>query len=110
MGTIDQDAFRREMEAAGATVSLWGNGPCDRYPVHTHAYRKVICCLAGSIVFHLLDEDVSLVQGARVVIDSGTAHSADVGPDGVRCAEAQFSCDVRPRGPIASESVQEVDR
>lgn len=91
MVPIDEDDFRREMEAAGATVSFWGNGPGDHYAVHAHSYRKVLCCLQGSIVFHLPDADVELVPGMRMVIDPGTAHSADVGAHGVRCAEAQFA-------------------
>lgn len=78
------------MQDAGATVSVWANGPGDHYSVHTHGYRKVLCCLQGGIVFHLPDADVALGPGARTIIEPGTPHSADVGTQGVRCAEAHF--------------------
>ena len=45
-------------------------------------------CLAGSIVFHTDDGDVSLSAGDVLELEPGTRHAATVGPDGVRCAEA----------------------
>jgi quercetin dioxygenase-like cupin family protein len=88
---IDETEFRQEMEGAGAlVVSVWGNGPGDRYGVHSHPYRKVLGCLEGSIVFHLPEENVELGAGQRLTIDPETPHSATVGPGGVRCAEARF--------------------
>lgn len=91
----DEEAFRREMEAAGATVTSWENGPGDHYAIHSHSYRKVLLCLRGSIVFHLPEADVELGTGSCMVVDSGTAHSADVGEAGVRCVEAQVRVERR---------------
>jgi quercetin dioxygenase-like cupin family protein len=85
------ETFRREMRQAGASVSAWSNGPGDRYGPHSHPYRKVLCCLEGSIVFHLPTSDETLSTGQRLVIEPGTVHSATVGPAGVRCAEAHFT-------------------
>lgn len=88
---MDEDRFRDEMARAGATsVSVWANAPGDTYAPHSHTYRKVLCCLDGSIVFHLPDGDAQLEAGSRTEIEPGTRHSASVGPDGVRCAEARF--------------------
>lgn len=92
----DEAIFRQEMEAAGATVSSWGNGPGDRYGLHSHSYRKVLYCAQGSIVFHLPEADVELVAGSRLVIDPSTAHSAEVGGAGVRCVEAHLHAGVHP--------------
>lgn len=78
------------MESVGATVSVWANPPGVDYSSHAHGYRKVLYCLRGSIVFHLPDADMELAAGRRMVIEPGTVHSASVGPDGVRCAEARF--------------------
>lgn len=61
------------------------------YPAHSHAYKKVLCCLEGSIVFHLANDDVSLSAGDRAVVEPRVEHSATVGPAGVRCAEAHVS-------------------
>ena len=63
-------------------------GPGDRYGSHHHDYRKTLCCLSGSIVFHTPDGDHPLGPGDRLVLDPGTPHGATVGPEGVRCAEA----------------------
>ena len=79
---MSEDAFTKEMEAAGYAVSTWSNGPGDRYGAHSHAYKKVLCCLEGSIVFHTADADTSLTPGDRMVIEPGVEHSATVGPTG----------------------------
>lgn len=86
---MDTSSFVEEMSAEGHTVREWANGPGDTYSAHSHPYRKVLCCLAGSIVFHLPDGDESLSPGDRLVVEPGVEHSATVGDSGVRCAEAQ---------------------
>lgn len=83
-----QHEFEAEMAAAGRRTTSWSNGPGFRYDSHTHPYRKTLCCLEGSIVFHTPKGDVTLEPGDRLVLDPGTPHAATVGPDGVRCAEA----------------------
>lgn len=80
-----------EMRRMGADVSVWSNAPGDRYAAHAHPYRKVICCVEGSIVFRLPGDDVALRTGERLVIEPSTVHSAEVGPAGVQCAEARFA-------------------
>jgi len=85
------DAFLEEMQASGYPVTTWSNGPGDRYAPHTHPYRKILCCLEGSIAFHTADGDVALEPGERLVIEAGREHAATVGPSGVRCAEAHAS-------------------
>ncbi|MGH9114464.1 MAG: cupin domain-containing protein [Acidimicrobiales bacterium] len=80
--------FAAEMAAAGHPVTVWANAPGDTYAAHSHGYQKVLCCLEGSIVFHLAGHDEPLSQGERLVLEPGTEHSATVGPSGVRCAEA----------------------
>jgi quercetin dioxygenase-like cupin family protein len=84
-------AFAEEMRAAGHYVSEWSNEPGDRYSLHSHPYKKVLCCLQGSIDFHLADRDVALREGDQVELDPGVEHSATVGPSGVRCAEAHLT-------------------
>lgn len=50
---MDRDDFLAEMRSAGHRVSEWSNGPADTYSAHSHSYKKVLCCLEGSITFHL---------------------------------------------------------
>ncbi len=71
-----------------STPRFWGNGPGDTYGAHTHAYHKVLFCLAGSITFHLDEGDVALAAGDRIDLPAGTSHAATVGPDGCECVEA----------------------
>ena len=88
---MDPAGFTEEMRAAGYAVTEWGNGPGDRYGTHSHAYKKILCCLEGSIVFHLADGDRALHAGDRLVVEPSVEHSATVGPSGVRCAEAHVT-------------------
>lgn len=84
------DEFVTEMTSAGYPVSTWSNPPGDTYPPHAHSYRKILCCLEGSVTFHTPDGDVQLEQGQRLDLHAGTTHSATVGAQGVRCAEAHL--------------------
>lgn len=77
-----------ELEARGLDLRAWSNGPNDTYGWHDHGYHKTLVCLAGSIVFHTDDGDVSLSAGDVLELEPGTRHAATVGPQGVRCAEA----------------------
>jgi mannose-6-phosphate isomerase-like protein (cupin superfamily) len=88
-GAATRDDARRAIleEGCGAPRS-WGNGPGDRYGVHTHERPKVLFCLQGSIVFHTDEGDVDLTAGDRLDLAAGTPHAATVGPDGCACIEA----------------------
>lgn len=66
----------------------WGNGAGDTYGWHSHAYHKVLFCLAGTITFHVREADVTLGPGDRLDLDPGTEHAATVGDDGCSCVEA----------------------
>jgi quercetin dioxygenase-like cupin family protein len=69
----------------------WSNGPGDRYAAHSHAYEKVLYCVEGSIDFVLetSERKLSLEAGDRMVLPSGTVHSAMVGPAGCVCIEGR---------------------
>jgi quercetin dioxygenase-like cupin family protein len=85
---MSAETFAEEMRALGHRVTEWSNGPGFRYAPHSHPYKKILCCLQGSIVFHVGSTEVSLAPGDRTVIEPGSEHAATVGPGGVRCAEA----------------------
>jgi len=72
-------------------VFSWSNGPGDRYGEHAHPYTKLLYCTRGSIDFRLRDgKTIHLESGARMVLPSGTAHSAVVGPTGCTCIEGKL--------------------
>jgi quercetin dioxygenase-like cupin family protein len=75
---------------AGGCYS-WSNGHGDRYAPHSHDYEKVLYCVDGSITFLLEAEgrQLDLKAGDRMVLPSGTVHSAVVGPAGCTCIEGR---------------------
>ncbi len=88
----DPDALLARLQRTGRSYYVWGNEPGDTYAVHTHAYRKHLVCLTGSIRFTLptTSEVVDLHAGDELDLPAGTAHGAIVGDSGVRCAEAHM--------------------
>lgn len=86
---VEEAALLRQLAEEGWSGGYgWGNGPSERYPEHAHGYAKALICVRGDIVFLTAEGDVRLRLGDRLELDAGTAHSAVVGPDGVRCVEA----------------------
>lgn len=89
MAVGDRDAALRAFREEGCSPPRsWRNGPGDTYGGHSHAYHKVLFCLAGSITFHLDDGDVTLEAGDRLDLTAGTVHAATVGNEGCTCVEA----------------------
>jgi uncharacterized protein YjlB len=91
-----EQELRARMQQEGLCPYTWSNGPGDYYAVHSHKYEKVLCCVQGSIRF-LLHKDlviadntevVDLAPGDCMILPAGVRHSAQVGPQGVRCLEA----------------------
>ncbi len=86
-----QELMARLRAEATACYS-WSNGPGDRYAPHSHSYEKVLYCVDGSITFILEAEDgkrIELQTGDRMVLPTGTIHSAVVGPAGCTCIEGK---------------------
>jgi len=80
-----------KLRAEASGCYSWSNGPGDRYAAHSHGYEKVLYCVAGSITFVIGSERrrLELKPGDRMVLPSGTVHSAIVGPQGCTCIEGQ---------------------
>lgn len=79
------------LESEARDCHGWSNGPGERYAPHSHAYEKVLYCVAGSITFRLEAEgrEIHLAAGDRMVLAAGTRHSARVGPGGCECIEGR---------------------
>ncbi|HXD81970.1 MAG TPA: cupin domain-containing protein [Candidatus Acidoferrum sp.] len=80
------------LRAEATDCYSWSNGPGDRYAPHSHSYEKVLYCVDGSITFILEAEDgkrIELRTGDRMVLPTGTIHSAVVGPAGCTCIEGK---------------------
>ena len=85
----DEAALLARLAADGWSEGYgWGNGSGERYPEHSHGYDKALYCVRGSVVFRTAEGDLALQPGDRLELDRGTAHSAVIGPAGVRCVEA----------------------
>jgi mannose-6-phosphate isomerase-like protein (cupin superfamily) len=84
-----RDAAMRAFAAEGCSPPRsWSNDPGDTYGRHSHGHHMVLFCLAGSITFHLGEDDVRLQAGARLDLAPGTDHAATVGDGGCACVEA----------------------
>jgi len=90
-----EQELRKRMQEEGISPYAWSNGPGDTYSVHSHHCEKVLYCVQGSIRFVLPDHPhignngaIDLAPGDRMVLPSGTRHSAQVGSNGVTCLEA----------------------
>ncbi len=88
----DPERLLAELRTSGWGYSTWSNGPEDRYAVHSHAFRKHLVCLRGSITFTFpgTGESVELAAGDALDLPPATPHGAVVGPEGVECAEAHM--------------------
>jgi quercetin dioxygenase-like cupin family protein len=88
---IDETAIRVLLEREADSGYEWSNGPGTVYGSHSHAYRKILYCLRGSIRFDLVasGEVIELKPGDRLDLPPGTPHAAVVGPGGVTCVEGQ---------------------
>lgn len=84
----DESAVLDLIRGRGLHPQAWRNGPGEAYGWHEHGYRKVLYCVAGSIVFHTDGGDVAVAAGDRLDLPAGTRHAATVGPEGCRCIEA----------------------
>jgi quercetin dioxygenase-like cupin family protein len=84
-----RDELMNNLRAEASGCYSWSNGPGDRYVAHTHNFEKVLYCVEGSITFVLENEGrrLDLRPGDRMVLPSGTVHSAIVGDSGCTCIE-----------------------
>jgi quercetin dioxygenase-like cupin family protein len=87
---LEEDLMTRLRGEASGCYS-WSNGAGDRYAPHSHAYEKVLYCVDGSITFNLEGDGrrIELKAGDRMVLPSGTVHSAVVGAAGCTCIEGK---------------------
>ncbi len=85
-----EGVVRRLLLAESLSPIRWSNRPGEKYPVHTHAYAKVLVVVQGSITFTLPEtgETFTLRSGDRLELPAGVAHGALVGAQGVACLEA----------------------
>ena len=81
---------REQFEREGLVAHEWSNDAGVFYERHSHPFRDIIRCVAGSITFHTSEEDYALIPGTRFEMDPRTEHAATVGPEGVLCLEAQI--------------------
>lgn len=84
------ETIQQRLQQEGLHAYPWSNEPDDYYPVHEHAYDKVLFVLSGSITFGLPAQNLRLTlhPGDRLELPAGTPHDAVVGPAGVVCIEA----------------------
>ncbi|MEJ2749466.1 MAG: cupin [Anaerolineae bacterium] len=85
-----EDDLKQMLLDEGLEPYRWSNEAGDVYAAHIHNFHKVICVVAGSIMFGFpIDgEPIVLRAGDRLDLPAGVRHNAVVGPEGVVCLEA----------------------
>jgi quercetin dioxygenase-like cupin family protein len=91
-------SIEQRLRAEADDVYGWSNGPGDRYARHSHAYRKILYCVRGSIDFQLDDRIIPLRAGDRMELPADTPHAATVGPEGCACIEGKARSRARADG------------
>lgn len=88
---MDEAAITRQLAGEGLAATRWSNSPGAVYPLHDHAYAKVLIVAHGSIDFFVGEPErrVTMQPGTRLELPAKTAHRAIVGSAGVVCLEAQ---------------------
>jgi quercetin dioxygenase-like cupin family protein len=86
-----RDDLMARLRAEARDAYAWSNDADYRYGAHSHAYTKILYCVAGSIDFVVEPEGrvIALRAGDRMELPARTTHSARVGPDGVTCIEGK---------------------
>ncbi len=57
----DELTILDRVRALGLSPQAWRNAAGETYGWHEHAYRKILFCVSGSLVFHTEDGDLHLV-------------------------------------------------
>jgi mannose-6-phosphate isomerase-like protein (cupin superfamily) len=81
--------IRAQMLREGLSPYEWRSYAGEFFDWHSHDFHDIICCVSGSIIFHLETGDFLLSPGDRLEMDRGTRHAATVGREGVICLEAK---------------------
>ena len=81
-GTPDEVALRATLEREGFDVFAWTDPPGATYTEHAHDHDESLWCVAGEITFGAGDAELVLAPGDRLMLPSGTRHTAHVGAAG----------------------------
>lgn len=77
-GPVEERALRELLEDRGYRVSRYVYPPGTEFPEHTHDVDKIDAVVSGRFRVTLEGEEVVLGPGDRVVVPSGTEHTAAV--------------------------------
>jgi quercetin dioxygenase-like cupin family protein len=81
-GDPTEAALRRALEDEGFTVMAWTDAAGATYAPHSHDHDESLWCVAGEITFGAGGTDLVLGPGDRLMLPSGTLHTARVGAAG----------------------------
>jgi len=78
----DEGALRATLEREGFDVFAWTDPPGAPYTEHAHDHDESLWCVAGEITFGAGDAELVLAPGDRLMLPSGTRHTARTGAAG----------------------------
>ena len=81
-GAPDEATLRAMLEREGFDVFAWTDPPGATYTEHAHDHDESLWCVAGEITFGAGDAELVLSPGDRLMLPSGTRHTAHVSAAG----------------------------
>ena len=78
----DEATLRATLEREGFDAFAWTDPPGATYSAHTHDHDESLWCVAGEITFGAGGTNLVLGPGDRLMLPSGTLHTAQTGAAG----------------------------
>ncbi len=77
-----EPALRRRLEAEGFEAFSWRDPPSADYTAHSHDHDESLWVVEGEITFGAEGAEYRLGPGDRLMLPSGTVHTARAGAKG----------------------------
>ena|SRR3989338_5612289 len=80
----EETHLREQLNREGYSVFLWADSAGTTYPPHSHEVDESIWVIKGEIAFGIGGREYLLKTGDRLLLPSGTTHTATI-PDSGKC-------------------------
>lgn len=90
-GEPAEAALRASLEAEGYEVFSWSDSPGTTYSPHTHHHDESIWLFRGEMTFGVGGDEYPLRAGDRLMLPTGTVHTAVAGGSGAAYLVGQRS-------------------
>jgi quercetin dioxygenase-like cupin family protein len=79
-----EEDLRKQLEEEGFSIFCWQDDPDTDYQPHSHDHDESLWMIEGQMTFGAAGRQWSLAPGDRLMLPSGTVHTAVAGPHGAK--------------------------